>query len=202
MTSQSSEGQTMSSSLNSKPIQLVYGKEKILDAKRFNEEKKKQSEELQNQDKPPKDLKELKSRKKGQKQKPVTDKFAKDHVASSSTSMSNDSTQVANNRNWGNRNSGKSTLVSMSKQDRLDEQRYALEGRKMTETDFSKTGSIDSRMGVNKPTKFSYPNQTSVVTSDRQGKRQVTKGKQELGQPILGMKGNKIHHLHGVINEE
>jgi|GEM_PF-6440332 hypothetical protein len=202
ISNQSIKGQTMSGSVNSKPIQMVYGKDERLRAKEFNQQKRQEIQEIQNQNKKPQTIKDLKNKKKGRGQNPATDKFAKDHVASSSTSMSSDSTRVGNNRMWGNRDSGRSTLVSMSDQDQTDEQRYALEGRKMTDTNFRETGSTAPKMGVNKPTKFSYPNQTSVVTSDRQGNRQVAKGKQEFGQPILGMRGNQIHHLHGVQNEE
>lgn len=202
MPSQSFERQTTNDSLSSKPMQMVYGKEERVKAKEFNQAKKQKLKEIKDQSKGPKDVKELKNQKKRQKQNPVTDKFAKDHVSSSETSMSSDSTKVGQNRTWGNKDSGKSTVVSMNKQDQQNEQRFALEERKMNETNFAETGALDSKMGVNKPTKFSYPTLTSDVTSDKQGNREVEKGRQELGQPILGMKGDQIHHLHGVKNEE
>ena len=203
--SQSFEGQTTNDSLSYKPIQMVYGKEDRKKAKEFNHAKKQKLQELDNQSKDPKSAKNPKdflNKKKRQKLNPVTEKFAGDHVSSSNTSMSSDSTKVGQNRTWGNRDSGKSTLLSMNQQDRLNEQRFALEGRKMNESNFAETGSLAPNMGVNKPTKFSYLTQTSDVTSDRQGNRRVQKGSQELGQPILGMRGDQIHHLHGVKNEE
>ncbi|MEH2361638.1 hypothetical protein [Nostoc sp.] len=193
-------GQAMNSTLSSQPIQLVRGKEERQNAKKFNEQKKKELEKIKHADKEPTDYKGFKKKgKKGKNNNPVTDKFAKDHVVPAGNSMSNASSSVAHKRTWGRgKTSGKSTLVGMSKQDVKDEQRYAIEGRKMSETDFNDTGSIAPKMGVNKETKFAYENQTSTVTSDKHGNRKVTKGKKELGHPVLGMRGDQIHHLQGI----
>lgn len=196
------EGQTTGNSLNSKPVQMVQGKEEREQAKRFNAMKKAKAKEMTGQGKGLKTVQELKRKGKAKKQNSVTEKFDRDHLASSSTSMSSDSIKVAETRTWGNKDSGKSTIMSMSPQSQADEARYAVEGLTMKDTKFSETGSIKPQMGTNKATKFSYPTQTSEVTSDRQGKRKVKKGKQEYAKPVLGMKGDRIHHLHGVETEE
>ncbi|MGH8002764.1 MAG: hypothetical protein ACREPR_25865 [Brasilonema sp.] len=190
-------GQAMNSTLSSQPIQLVHGKDERQKAKIFNQKKNEEIQKIKNTDKEPRTYKDLKNRNKKGNNNPATNKFAKDHIVPGGTSMSNASSSVAHKRTWGEKTSGKSTLVGMSKQDQKNEQRFALENLKMKETDFRDKGKIDPKMGVNKPTKFAYENQTSNVTSDKQGKRKVTTGKKELGHPVLGMKGNQIHHLHG-----
>lgn len=138
----------------------------------------------------------------GQKKGPSgTGAFMSKHVASPGLSLDKSSKKVASTRTWGERTSGKSTVIGMSDQDIQKESRYQVEGLKFSEANVTSSG-VAPKFGVNKPTKFDYPTKTSTVTSDSQGKRDIKEGQVELAKPVLGMQGTKIHHLEGVKKDE
>jgi hypothetical protein len=140
------------------------------------------------------------------KKQPVatTSAFSSKHVATSSSDLNHRSTQVAKTRKWGGGGeSGKSTVAVMTPQQQADEQRFALEGLKMSESSVGATsGTLSANMGVNKPTKFNYVTKTSTVNTDKTGQRKVVDENEKLAQPVLGLKGTQIHHLHGLDEED
>lgn len=142
---------------------------------------------------------ESSGKKKGSKS--GTGAFMSKHVASPGLSLDKSSKKVASTRTWGERTSGKSTVIGMSDQDIQKESRYQVEGLKFSEANVTGSG-VAPKFGVNKPTKFDYPTKTSTVTSDGQGKRDIKEGQVELAKPVLGMQGTKIHHLEGVKKDE
>ena len=203
---------TSNPSLSSQPIQFVYGKEERKKAEEFNRSKKELAEGLQqpnNNKKPGKKsrnstkkgkFKGLRIERKGKA--PATDKFGKDHVAPQGTTISNASDEVASRRTWGGgRTSGTSTVLNMSNEDMSKEARFALQNLKMNEATMTEEGKVTGvRQGVNKPTFHNYESQTSKVASDG-GKRNVTTGEVKSVRPVLGLRGDQIHHLHGVEEE-
>ncbi len=134
---------------------------------------------------------------------PATGAFSHKHVKESGTTLAKTSEKVAKTRTWGGgRESGRSTVTAMSPQDLADERRYAVEGLKMKESTVTPEGTVAANMGVNKPTKFAYKTQSANVQSTGEGTRQVAEEGEELAKPVLGLRGDEVHHLEGVEKED
>ena len=178
-------------STNACPVSKKDRDEHEQQVKAFKAAKQKTLETLKGQE-------ESSGKKKG---KAGTGAFLSKHVASPGLSLDKSSKKVASTRTWGERTSGKSTVIGMSDKDIQKESRYQVEGLKFSEANITDSG-VAPKFGVNKPTKFDYPTKTSTVTSDSQGKRDIKEGQVELAKPVLGMQGTKIHHLEGVKKED
>jgi hypothetical protein len=165
-------------------------------------EKKHETVEAMKQEQKKDEQKSSLEKKKSEKKSAVTPAFAAKHVVPAGIPPQKAAEDVAQKRTWGGGGeSGRSTVVKMTPEEQQQEARIQVQGLKMSEADVKETG-IEAKQGVNKPTSRAYPSVTSVVTTDPQGKRTVTHQKEELAQPVLGMKGEKFHHLHGVKKED
>ena len=128
----------------------------------------------------------------------ATKAFREKHVKESGKTLDASSRRVAETRKWGGGSeSGRSTVVDISPEDLQKEARFQIESLKLGEADMSED-SVAPRMGVNKPTKFDYRTVSSSVQADSTGKRTIQEEEPVLAKPVLGLKGQDVHHLHGV----
>jgi Domain of unknown function (DUF4157) len=140
---------------------------------------------------------------KKQQRKAEKSKFSQKHTTERVSSLGQKAKEVGAMRTFGGSSqSGLSTVVDMSSEDRQREERFQLEVLKYSEAEIDETGKLTPKFGVNKPTQGDYPMVTSEITTGPDGKRKVKMGQPKMAKPIVGMKGDKFVHLEGVQEDD